>query len=79
MLAGEGEDRGGLLAAHELGGSEVQWVAAAMSSQGASAELYVALAPMTWKAGRAPSGRIGSTLADVWTPSRRTIRDVSIP
>ena len=39
----------------------------------------MALAPTTWNAGREPSGRIGSTLAEVCTPSRRTSSEVSTP
>src|SRR5436305_760898 len=56
-----------------------RWVAAAMSSQGASSGPYVAFAPTTWNAGRSPVGRIGRTLADVWTSARRTSSEVSTP
>jgi hypothetical protein len=39
----------------------------------------VPFAPITWNAGREPSGRIGNTLAEVCTSSRRTSIEVSIP
>ena len=53
--------------------------AAAIASHGASSGPYVPFAPTTWNAGRDPSGRIGSTLADVCTCERRRSSEVSTP
>jgi hypothetical protein len=47
-------------------------VASPIASQSTSSGPYDAFAPTTWNAGREPSGRIGRTLADVWTSSRRS-------
>ena len=56
-----------------------RWLARSIASHGASSGPYVPFAPMTWNAGREPSGRMGSTLAEVWTSSRRTSSEVSTP
>src|SRR3954462_12935936 len=45
-------------------------VAASISSAGRSSGPKLPLAPTTWNAGRSPLGRMGRTLADVWTSSR---------
>ena len=47
-------------------------MAASISAAGRSSGPNVPLAPTTWNAGRSPLGRMGRTLAEVWTSSRRT-------
>ena len=73
VLARAREHLRGRLAAHELGAAEVEVVGRLDRLRAARRRARTSpLAPTTWNAGRSPSGRIGSTLADVWTSSRRT-------